>query len=124
MLWGLSPGRCPRAVRYAPWPAAIGSDIGDAELFERSVELRGLAAPGQLFGHRPVLVVAHQDAVLVPVRAPGAARAAQQPSQQTEIAAGVLRCGMCRGTDSHKRKSPPLVAVPSELNVNVSLFMR
>src|SRR5258708_14282442 len=50
----------------------LGRDVGDAELLRGAADLRGLAAAGELFFHRPVSVVAHEDAV--------AARLATTPS--------------------------------------------
>ena len=67
-----------------------GRDVGDAELLERAAELRGLAAAGELFFHRPVIVVANEDAVAVAVETEGYAEAAQQAVEQAEIAAGVF----------------------------------
>src|SRR5208283_3585854 len=64
---------------------AAGSDEGDAELLESAAELRGLAFSGELFLHRPEVVVAHEDAAVIAVKGEGSAVAAQQLAQQGEI---------------------------------------
>src|SRR6266853_6801738 len=51
----------------------------------------GWRFPRKLFFDRPVVVVAHQDAVLVPIEAEGDAVAAQQAAQQVEIPVGIFR---------------------------------
>src|ERR1019366_2733691 len=62
--------------------AALGlrtlrGDVSDAQLLESAAALRGLAASGELFFHRPVIVVADEDAVSIAVEADGNAEAAQ-----------------------------------------------
>ena len=66
------------------------SDVGDAELLQCAAELSRLAAAGELFFHRPVIVMAHEDAVTISVEAEGYAEAAQQAVEQAEIAAGIF----------------------------------
>src|SRR5450759_756736 len=68
----------------------LSSDIGDAELIQGAAELGGFAAAGELFFHRPVIVVANQDAVAISVEAERNAVAAQQAVEQAEIAARVF----------------------------------
>ena len=59
-------------------------------MFEGAAELGGLAAAGELFFHRPVIVVANEDAVAVAIEAERYATAAQQAVEQVEIAARVF----------------------------------
>ena len=68
----------------------VGSDVGDAELFQRAAELGGFTAAGELFFHRPVIVVANEDAVAIAVEAERYAEAAQQAVEQAEIAARIF----------------------------------
>jgi hypothetical protein len=62
-----------------------GRDVGDAELFQSAAELRGLAATGELFFHRPVIVIANEDAVAIPVETERDAEAAEQAPEQAKI---------------------------------------
>ena len=74
-------------------PLACGllrGDVGDAELREGAAELSGLPFASELFFHRPVIVVADEDAVAIAVEAEGDAEAAQQAAEQAEIAAGIF----------------------------------
>src|SRR5712692_8747236 len=80
----------PQALDAALGLWAVGGDVGDTELAERAAELRGLAAAGELFFHRPVLVVADEDAVAIAVEAERDAVAAQQAAAQAKVAAGVF----------------------------------
>ena len=68
----------------------LRSDVSDAELIESAAELSGLAAAGELFFHRPVIIVANEDAVAIAVETDGYAEAAQQALEQAEIAARVF----------------------------------
>jgi len=47
---------------------SLGGDEGDAELFESTAKLRGLALAGELFVDGPVIVVAGEDAAAIAVR--------------------------------------------------------
>ena len=67
-----------------------GRDIGDAELLESAAELRGLAATGELFLEAPVIVIANEDAVAIPVETEGDAEAAEQALEQAKIAARIF----------------------------------
>jgi len=49
-----------------------------------------LAFPRKLFFDRPVVVVTHEDSVLVPIETEGDAVAAQQVAQQVEIPASIF----------------------------------
>jgi hypothetical protein len=80
----------PQALDAALGLWAAGGDIGDAELIEGAAELGGLAASGELFFNRPVIVVADKDAVAVAVEAEGDAVAAQQAAEQAKVAMGVF----------------------------------
>ena len=80
----------PEAFDAALGLRTLGRDVGDAELLQSAAELRGLAAARELFFHRPVIVVANEDAVAVAVETEGYAEAAQQALEQAEIAAGVF----------------------------------
>ena len=65
----------------------LSSDVSDAELLQSAAELCGLAAAGELFWQRPVIIVANEDAVAIPIKAERYAEAAQEALQQAEIAA-------------------------------------
>ena len=78
----------PEAFDAAFGLGTAGGDEGDAELFEGPAELGGLTFAGELFFHRPEIVVAHEDAAVVAVKGEGSAVAAQQLTQQGEIAEG------------------------------------
>src|ERR1019366_30802 len=80
----------PEAFDTALGLRTLGSDIGDAELIQSATELCGLAATGELFFHRPVVVVANEDAVAISVEAERYAEAAQQAVEQAEIAASIF----------------------------------
>ena len=68
----------------------LGCDVSDAELLQSAAELCGLAAAGELFWQRPVIIVANEDAVTIPIEAERYAEAAQEALQQAEIAARVF----------------------------------
>ncbi len=57
----------PEAFDTALGLGTLSGDVGDAELLESAAELRGLAAPRELFFHRPVIVIANEDAVVISV---------------------------------------------------------
>src|ERR1700741_566331 len=57
----------PEAFDAAFGLRAAGGDEGDAELFEGTAELRGLAFAGEFFFSRPEVIVAHEDAAVVAV---------------------------------------------------------
>src|SRR5258707_12194322 len=78
----------PQALDAALGLRAVGRNVGDAELCQSATELRRLAFPRELFFDRPVVVVAHEAAVLVPIEAEGNTVAAQQAAQQGEIPLG------------------------------------
>ena len=80
----------PEAFDAALGLRTLGSNVGNAELFESAAELRGLAAAGELFFHAPVIVVADEDAVAITVKTEGNAAAAQQAVEQAKIAARVF----------------------------------
>src|SRR5271165_7167498 len=67
---------------------AAGCDEGDAELLQRASELGGLAFAGELFFHRPEVVVAHEDAAVIAIKGERSAVATQQLAEQGEIAGG------------------------------------
>src|ERR1039457_1878402 len=67
---------------------AAGGDEGDAELIESAAELGGLTLSGELFFHRPEVVVADEDATVIAVEGERDATAAQQLAEQEEIAGG------------------------------------
>jgi hypothetical protein len=64
----------------------VGCDEGDAELFEGAAELSGIALAGELFGHGPGVVVALEDGAAIAVEGQRDSIAAQQLTQQREIA--------------------------------------
>jgi hypothetical protein len=68
----------------------LGGDVGDAELLQSAAELGRLAATGELFFDRQVIVVADEDAVAIAVEAEGNAEAAQQAAEQAKVAASVF----------------------------------
>ena len=59
----------PQALDAALGLRAVGWNVGDAELRESATELSRLAFPGELFFDRPVVVIAYEDAMLVPIEA-------------------------------------------------------
>ena len=65
---------------------AAGGDESDAELFESAAELSGLTFAGELFFHRPEVVVAHEDAAVIAIKGERSAVATQQLAEQGEIA--------------------------------------
>lgn len=61
----------PEAFDAALGLGTLSSDVGDAELVESAAELGGFPAASELFFHRPVIVVANEDAVTIPVETRG-----------------------------------------------------
>ena len=59
----------PQALDAALGLRAVGRNVGDAELRKSATELSRLAFSRELFFNRPVVVVAYEDAVLVPIEA-------------------------------------------------------
>src|SRR5579863_537678 len=78
---------------------AVGGDEGDAELFEGTAELSGLAFASELFVDRPVVVIADEDAAVIAVKSQRYTVAAQQLAKQAEIAEGGFRREELRGQD-------------------------
>ena len=64
---------------------AAGGDEGDAELLQSAAELGGLTFSGELFFHRPKVVVAHEDAAVIAIKGEWSAMATQQLAEQGEI---------------------------------------
>src|ERR1700676_2456693 len=81
----------PQALDAALGLRAVGRNVSDAELRKSATKLGRLAFPRELFFDRPVVVVTHEDSVLVPIETEGDAVAAQQAAQQVEIPAGIFR---------------------------------
>ena len=81
----------PQALDATLGLRAVGRNVGDAELRKSATELSRLAFSRELFFDRPVVVVAYEDAVLVPIEAERDAVAAQQAAQQVEIPVGIFR---------------------------------
>src|ERR1700685_1973859 len=82
-------------LEYAPetFDAAFGlgtasGDEGDAELFEGASELGGLTFSGELFLHRPEVVVAHEDAAVIAIEGEWDPAVTQELAEQGEIAGG------------------------------------
>jgi hypothetical protein len=78
---------------------AVGGDEGDAQLLQRAAELGGLAFSGELFIHRPEIVIADEDAAVVTVKSQWHAEAVQQLAEQAEIAKRGFRRKELRGQD-------------------------
>ena len=57
----------PKAFDTAFGLGGVGGDVGDAELFQGTAELGGLAFSGELFFHGPAVVVADEDAAAIAV---------------------------------------------------------
>ncbi len=74
----------PEAFDAALGLRTAGGDEGDAELFQSAAKLRGLAFAGELFFHRPEVVVADEDAAVIAVEGEGSAMAAQQLAEQRD----------------------------------------
>src|ERR1700741_4636764 len=68
----------PQALDPALGLRAVGRNVGDAELRKSAAKLGRLAFSCELFFDRPVVVVTHEDPVLVSVEAEWDAVAAQQ----------------------------------------------
>ena len=68
----------------------MGRNVGDAELRKSATELRRLAFPRELFFDRPVVVVAYEDAVLVPIEAERDAVTTEQATQQMKIPVSIF----------------------------------
>src|SRR6266849_4159778 len=66
----------PQALDAALGLRAVGRNVGDAELRKSATKLGRLAFPRKLFFDRPVVVVTHEDSVLVPIETEGDAVAA------------------------------------------------
>src|SRR6267154_2950440 len=82
-------------LEYAPeaFDAAFGlgtasGDEGDAELLQRTSELGGLTFSGELFFHRPEVVVANEDAAVIAIEGEWGPTVTQQLAEQGEIAGG------------------------------------
>jgi hypothetical protein len=65
-----------------------GGDEGDAELIESAAELGGLTFSGELFFHRPEVVVADEDAAMIAVEGEWDTAGTQELTEQREIAGG------------------------------------
>jgi len=89
----------PEAFDAAFGLGTIGSDKGDAELFQGAAELRGLAFSSELFVDGPVVVVADEDAAVIPVEGERYPVSAQHLSKQAEIAEGGFRGEELYGQD-------------------------
>ena len=74
----------PEAFDAALGLGTLGGDVSNAELIQGAAELRGLAAARELLFHRPVLVVANEDAVAVAIETERYTAAAQQAAEQAE----------------------------------------
>ena len=61
----------PKALDAAFGLGAVGGDEGDAELFQGTAELGGLAFSGELFFDGPAVVVADEDAAVILLKASG-----------------------------------------------------
>jgi hypothetical protein len=59
----------PQALDATLGLRAVGRNVGDAELRKSATELSRLAFSRELFFDRPVVIVAYEDAVLVPIEA-------------------------------------------------------
>src|SRR5229473_1817092 len=71
--------------------AAVVGDEGDAQLLQCAAELRRLAFSSELFFHRPAVVIADEDAAVIPVKSQRHTVAAQQLAKQAEIAESGFR---------------------------------
>src|ERR1700730_1026455 len=89
----------PEAFDAALGLRTIGSDEGDAELFQGTAELRGLAFSSELFVDGPVVVVADEDAAVIPVEGERYPVSAQHLPKQAEIAEGGFRWEELCGQD-------------------------
>jgi hypothetical protein len=61
----------PQALDAALGLRAVGRNVGDPELRQSATKLGRLAFPRELFFDRPVVVVTHEDSVLVPIETEG-----------------------------------------------------
>jgi len=67
----------PKTFNAAFGLRALGNDVGDAELLQRAAELCGFTAADEFFFHRPVVIVANEDAVTDAIETDGDAEAAE-----------------------------------------------
>src|ERR1700687_6375103 len=82
-------------LEHAPetFDAAFGlgtasGNEGDAELLQGASELGGLTFAGELFFHRPEVVVAQEDATVIAIEGEWDPAVTQQLAEQSEIAGG------------------------------------
>src|SRR5271166_5143271 len=68
----------PKAFDAALGLWAASGDEGDAELLQSAAELGGLTLSGELFFHRPEVVVAHEDAAVIAIKGQRSTVATQQ----------------------------------------------
>ena len=68
----------------------VSWDLLDAEFVEGSSDLGWELLAGQLLGHRPVRIVALEDAVAVAIEAEGHAVTGDELMKQAEVSGGVL----------------------------------
>ena len=76
----------PEAFDAALGLGRVGGDVGNTQLRKRAAELGRLSFTRELCFHRPLLIVAHEDAVTIAVEAERDALA----TQQAKIAAGIF----------------------------------
>ena len=81
----------PGALDAAFGLGRVGGDLLDTEFFQSPSQLGGALFTGELFGHRPVGIVALKDAVAVAVEAEGHAVGGDHGLQSAEIAKSVFR---------------------------------
>jgi hypothetical protein len=80
----------PDALDAALGLGRVGGDLRDAELLEGASELSGRLFAGELFGERPVRVVALEDAVAIAIEAEGYAVRGDEGVQSAQIADGIF----------------------------------
>jgi hypothetical protein len=80
----------PTALDAALGLGAVGGNVDDAGLRKSATELGRLTFSRKSSLRRPVVIVTHEDTVLVPIEAERDAVAAQQAAEQAEIAAGIF----------------------------------
>jgi hypothetical protein len=68
----------------------VSGNVGNTQLHQSAAELGRLSFTAELFVHRPVLIIANEDAMTISVEAKRNAVTTQQAAQQAQITAGIF----------------------------------
>ena len=110
--------RGPQPLDAALGLRRVGGDVADAEVLEHESEVRGVLRAGELFGKRPVRIVAHEEIKPIAVERQRQAVAREQLLKQRGVAVDVfgrakvqgedLRGGVVDGPEQHELGPPGL----------------